>query len=154
MGKDMRNTILVACGLVAAVFVSIRPASASVSVAGGGWLGMSPKQSGGAIMVSSGAALPVVPIGIQGTVLVPITRQGGWAATAEIRGLSGGGFGGAYVGAGAGIGNLSISQQYGPVVTVFGGKGIAPFTSIEIRLYQGLQTGGTTAGFLGLRFSL
>lgn len=83
-----------------------------------------------------------------------MTKQGGYAATAEIRGLSGGGFGGAYIGAGAGIGNLSIGQRTVPVVTVFGGKGIAPKVSVELRLYQGLQTGGTTAGFVGFRFTL
>jgi hypothetical protein len=105
-------------------------------------------------MLSTSASLPVVPLGLQGTVLVPITKQGGYAATAEIRGLSGGGFGGAYVGVGAGIGNLSIGQRTVPVVTIFGGKGIAPNVSVEVRLYQGLQAGGTTAGFLGLRFTL
>jgi hypothetical protein len=39
------------------------------------------------------------------------------------------------------------------VVTVFGGKSIAPFTSIELRLIKQTQTNGATAGFLGLRFS-
>lgn len=154
MGASMRKSLSIACVLVAAVTLSTLPALATVSVAGGGWVGTSPAQSGGALMVSTSQALPVVPIGIQGTLLIPITKQGGWAATAEIRGLSGGGYGGAYVGAGAGVGDLAIGQRYGPVVTIFGGKGIAPHTSIELRLYQGLQGGGSTAGFLGLRFSL
>lgn len=91
---------------------------------------------------------------MQATLLVPITKQGGYAITGEIRGLTGGGFGGAYAGAGVGVGNLSINHQNGLVVTVFGGKSIAPHTSVELRLYQGLQGGGTTAGFLGLRVSL
>ena len=105
-------------------------------------------------MLSTSSSIPTVPIGLQATLLVPITSQGSYALTGEIRGLSGAGFGGAYVGAGAGIGNLSIGRTTGPVVTVFGGKGIAPRTSIELRLYQGLQVGGTTAGFFGVRFSL
>lgn len=148
----MRNTIFVVCTL--ALGALPLAARADVSVAGGGWVGTSPSQSGGAIMLSTASSIPVVPIGLQATLLVPVTRQGGYAVTGEIRGLSGAGFGGAYVGAGAGVGNLAIGRTTGPVVTIFGGKSIAPHTSIELRLYQGLQTGGTTAGFLGVRFSL
>jgi hypothetical protein len=151
----MRKAIVVVLiALFGALFAYPAVARADVSVAAGGWVGTSPSQSGGALMLSTASSVPVVPIGLQATLLVPITRQGGYAVTGEIRGLSGGGFGGAYVGVGAGIGNLSIGRTTGPVVTVFGGKSIAPHTSIELRLYQGLQAGGTTAGFLGLRFSL
>lgn len=149
----MRNTIVVST-LVIGVLALPVAARADVSVAGGAWVGTSPAQSGGAIMLSTASSIPVVPIGLQATLLVPVTRQGGYAVTGEIRGLSGAGFGGAYVGAGAGIGNLAIGRRNGPVVTIFGGKEIAPHTSVELRLYQGLQAGGTTAGFLGLRFSL
>lgn len=150
----MRSRILVACVLLGSVWASASPASAAVSAAAGGWVGTSPAQSGGAVMLTTSTSIPVVPLGIQGTILVPLTKQGGYAATAEIRGLSGGGFGGAYVGAGAGIGNLSVGQRTVPVVTIFGGKGIGPNVSIELRLYQGLQAGGTTAGFLGFRFTI
>ncbi len=150
----MRNTIFAAPILLAALALSTAPARADLSLAAGGWVGTSPAQSGGAVMLSTGASIPTVPVGLQATVLVPITGQGGYAITGEIRGLSGGGFGGAYVGVGAGIGDLAIGRDVGPVVTIFGGKGIAPHTSVELRLYQGLQTGGTTAGFLGIRFSL
>jgi hypothetical protein len=150
----MRNTIFVAAIFTAALALSAVPARADLSLAAGGWVGTSPSQSGGAVMLSTGASIPTVPIGLQATLLVPITSQGGYAITGEIRGLSGGGFGGAYVGVGAGVGNLAIGRQTGPVVTIFGGKGIAPHTSVELRLYQGLQGGGTTAGFLGLRFSI
>ncbi len=150
----MRKTIFVATALLVAMPLLGAPARADVSIAAGGWLGTSPSQTGGALMLSTASSIPTVPIGLQATVLAPITNRGGYAVTGEIRGLSGGGFGGAYVGAGAGIGNLAIDRTTGPVVTIFGGKGIAPHTSIELRLYQGLQSGGTTAGFLGLRFSL
>ncbi len=153
MWWGMRKTIAIVPMLLAALACTA-PAPADVSIAAGGWVGTSPGQSGGAIMLSTASSIPVVPVGLQATLLVPITGQGGYAVTGEIRGLSGGGFGGAYVGAGAGIGNLSIGRTTGPVVTIFGGKGIAPHASIELRLYQGLQTGGTTAGFLGFRFSL
>ncbi len=150
----MRKTIVVVPMLLVALACGTARALADVSVAAGGWVGTSPGQSGGAIMLSTAASIPVVPVGLQATLLVPVTSQGGYAITGEIRGLSGGGFGGAYVGVGAGIGNLAIGRTTGPVVTIFGGKGIAPHASVELRLYQGLQTGGTTAGFLGFRFSL
>ena len=135
-----------------AVAVPLR-ALADVSVAGGGYVSGTPSQTGGAVLLSSGASIPALPIELQGTVLIAVTQHGGYAVTAEVRGLSGGGFGGAYVGAGAGIGNLSTASVPGPVLTVFAGKPIAPLTTVELRLYQGTQTGGTTAGFLGLRFS-
>ena len=105
-------------------------------------------------MLSSAASVPALPIQLQGTVLLAATEHGGYAVTGELRGLSGGGFGGAYVGAGAGIGTLSADLRTGPVVTVFAGKPVGPLTTIELRLYKGTQAGGTTAGFLGLRFSL
>jgi len=149
----MRKTIGVAA-MCLLVLVACATARADVSVAAGGWGGMSPGQTGGALMLSTSSSIPTVPFGLQATLLVPLTSQGGYAVTGEIRGLSGAGFGGAYVGAGAGIGDLAIGRRVGPVVTIFGGKGIAAHTSIELRLYQGLQAGGTTAGFLGVRFSL
>jgi hypothetical protein len=85
--------------------------------------------------------------------LVPITGQGGYAGTLEVRGLSGGGFGGAYIGGGIGIGELSSDHQIGPVLTIFVGKPVAASTTVEIRAYKGTRVNGTTAGFLGLRFT-
>ncbi len=85
--------------------------------------------------------------------LTAISGGGGYALTGEIRGFTGGGFGGAYVGAGAGIANLSGDRTTGPVFTVFAGKSIAPFTSIELRVDRQTKDTGATAGFVGLRFS-
>jgi hypothetical protein len=147
----MRKTLL---ALLAMLAFSPAVARADVSVAAGGWLGTSPSQTGGAVMLSTSSSIPVVPVGLQATLLVPVDGQGGYAITGELRGLSGAGFGGAYVGIGAGIGDLSVGRRTGPVLTIFGGKAIAPHTSIELRLYQGLEDGGTTAGFAGVRFSL
>lgn len=145
----------VGIGILSVVLTFAMPARAraDVSVAGGAYVTGTPSQTGGAVLLSSGASIPALPIEVQGTVLLAATEHGGYAVTAEVRGLSGGGFGGAYVGAGAGFGNLSSGSGTGPVLTVFAGKPIAPLTTIELRLYQGTQTGGTTAGFLGLRFS-
>lgn len=128
-------------------------APASVSIAGGGFAQSAPSTGGAAAIVSTGASIPAVPLEIQGSLLVPLTSFGGYAATAEIRGFTGGGYGGAYVGAGAGIGTLSSDRSSGTVFTVFAGKSIAPLTSVEIRVYKQLQDTGATAGFIGVRFS-
>ncbi len=128
-------------------------ALAAASVAGGGLAQAGPSKSGAALIVSSGSSIPRVPIELQSSLLAPLSGQGGYAATAEIRGFTGGGYGGAYVGAGAGIGNLSTDRSAGTVLTAFGGKSVAPSTSIEIRLYKQTRDSGATAGFLGLRFS-
>jgi hypothetical protein len=128
-------------------------ARASVSVAGGGFIQSTPSTAGGAVIVSSGASIPEVPLELQGSLLIPIGAHGGYAATAEIRGFTGGGYGGAYVGAGAGIGNLSTNRNSATIFTIFAGKSIAPLTSIELRLYRQTDTGGATAGFVGVRFS-
>jgi hypothetical protein len=128
-------------------------APASVSIAGGVFVQSDPSTAGAAAIVSSGASVPTVPLEVQGSLLVPLTHAGGYAATAEIRGFTGGGYGGAYVGAGAGIGTLSSDRSSGTVFTVFAGKSIATLTSVEIRLYKQLQDTGATAGFIGVRFS-
>jgi hypothetical protein len=141
-------------GLITAVVAACAPSAASVSVAGGGFLQDKPSQTGAAVIVSSGASIPAFPLEIQGSLLIPITSNGGYAATAEIRGFTGGGFGGAYVGGGAGVGDLSSDRSVGPVLTIFGGKSIAPRTSVEIRLYKSTGDLGATAGFVGVRFSL
>jgi hypothetical protein len=129
------------------------PASASVSIAGGGFVQSAPSTSGAAAIISSGASIPAVPLELQGSLLVPLTGVGGYAATAEIRGFTGGGYGGAYVGVGGGIGTLSSDRSSATVFTVFAGKSIAPLTSFEIRFYKQTQSAGATAGFIGVRFS-
>ncbi|HLI97341.1 MAG TPA: hypothetical protein VKT72_14830 [Candidatus Baltobacteraceae bacterium] len=144
--------ILGALSLAAAAALPVA-ASASMSVAGGAFFRDVPADSGMAAIVSSGAAVPVVPLQLQGSLFVPVTGKGGYAATAEIRGLTGGGFGGAYIGAGVGLGTLSTDNSVGSVFTVFAGKSIAPFTSVELRLYKEPKDGGATAGFVGVRFS-
>ena len=144
---------LILCALIALGALPLS-AQAAVSIAGGGYVQGSPSESGLAGILSSGASVPAVPLEVQGSLLVPFTGHGGYAATAEIRGFTGGGFGGAYVGAGAGIGNLSSDRSAGAVFTVFAGKSIAPLTSIEFRFYKQTQSSGSTAGFVGVRFSL
>lgn len=130
------------------------PAPASVSVAAGGFTQDRPSKSGGAIILSSGSAIPAVPVEIEGSLLIPAVSGAGYAATAEIRGFTGGGFGGAYVGAGAGVGNLTSDRTTGAIFTAFAGKAVAPFTSIELRIYRSTAEKGATSGFLGVRFSI
>ena len=134
--------------------LSAAPATAAVSVAGGGYVQNAPSTGGGAIILSSGDTVPVLPLEVQGSLLVPVTGNGGYAATLELRGFTGGGYGGAYVGAGAGVGTLAPGRASGTVLTVFAGKAIAPHTSIELRLYRQTGSGGATAGFAGVRLSL
>lgn len=140
--------------LIAMTLGMCSPAMASVSVAAGGFAQDRPAKSGAALILSSGASIPAVPLEVQGSLLFPAISGGGYAATAEIRGFTGGGFGGGYVGAGAGVGNLTSDRTTGPVFTVFAGKSVAPFTSIELRIYRSTADKGATAGFLGVRFSI
>ncbi len=124
-----------------------------MSIAGGGLVSGSPSSLGAAAILSSGASIPAVPVEIQASLLVPLAKNGGYALTGEVRGFTGGGFGGAYVGGGLGVGRLG-STSTGPVLALFAGKSIAPLTSVEIRFYKQTQDGGATAGFLGIRFSI
>ncbi|HET9393460.1 MAG TPA: hypothetical protein VFO29_08110 [Candidatus Rubrimentiphilum sp.] len=148
----MRPTLLIVATLAALVALPAT-ASASISIAAGGFTRNAPTSSGGAVIVSTGASIPAVPLEVQASLLTPIGAGGGYAATGEIRGFTGGGFGGAYIGAGAGVSNLSSDHSTGPVLTIFAGKSFAPFTSLEIRLYRQTKDAGATAGFLGVRFS-
>ena len=126
---------------------------ASSSIAAGGLTSNAPSSTGAALILSTGASIPAVPLEVQASLMTALISGGGYTLTGEIRGFTGGGFGGAYVGAGGGIGNLSSTHATGPVFTVFAGKSVAPFTSIELRLYRQTNTNGATAGFAGLRFS-
>ena len=148
----MRPRLLLAATLVALAALP-GPTWASSSVAAGGLTTNAPTSTGGAIILSSGASIPAVPLEVQASLMTALVSGGGYTLTGEIRGFTGGGFGGAYVGAGGGIGNLSSNHATGPVFTVFAGKSVAPFTSIELRLYRQTSDNGATAGFAGLRFS-
>ncbi len=148
----MRPTLLIVATL-AALAALPAAASASSSVAAGGYTQSVPSSGGGAVILSSGASIPAVPLEVQASLLAAISGGGGYALTGEIRGFTGGGYGGAYIGAGAGIANLSSDHSTGPVFTIFAGKSIAPFTSIELRLYRQTKDTGATAGFVGVRFS-
>lgn len=149
----MKSRHLKIIALCAALVSLPLRAPASISIAGGAYTQDKPSATGPALILSSGASIPQVPLELQGSYLAPLVSGGGYALTAEIRGFTGGGYGGAYVGAGAGFGNLSSDRSSGTVVTVFAGKSIAPLTSIELRLYKQMHDTGATAAFVGLRFS-
>ena len=151
----MRTPWILACAAIAAFASAIpAPASAQVSIAAGGVLTSAPSGSGGGVMLSSSTAVPSLPLQVQGTVFAPLTTGGGYAATGEIRGLSGGGFGGAYIGGGLGFGRLPGAGTTGGVFTAFVGKPIAPSTTVEVRFYDGTSVGSKGLLFVGLRFSL
>ena len=149
----MHVTRLLLIGTLLAAAALPARAPAAVSIAGGAFFQDKPSTSGLGAILSTGTSVPALPLAVQGSLLVHITGSGGYAATLEVRGLTGGGYGGAYVGAGAGVGNLSSNRSTGTVFSVFAGKSIAPLTSIELRLYKQTQDTGATAGFVGLRFS-
>lgn len=153
MAFDNIKGRLVAAAAAAALAGTPLHALASVSIAAGGFLENNPSGGGMAAVVSTGASIPAVPLELQGSVFFPLIGQSGYAATAEIRGFTGGGYGGAYVGAGIGLGTLSTDGSTGTVFSIFAGKSIAPLTSVELRLYRQTQSTGATAGFVGLRFS-
>lgn len=151
----MRTPKLLAVLALTAAAAFPLQALAGISVAGGGYVRDTPSNGSGlAAILSTGASVPAVPLELQGSLFIPVTGNGsGYAATAEIRGFTGGGYGGAYIGAGLGLGSLSNDGSSGTVFTVFAGKSIAPLTSIEFRLYRQTQGAGATAGFAGIRFS-
>jgi hypothetical protein len=153
--RPMRRLIRLLPATIALAALAAMPVRtpAAVSVAGGGYAANNPTQSGLAAIVSSSASVPNVPLQVQGSLFLPLGGRGGYAATAEIRGLTGGGYGGAYVGAGIGVGDMARDRSSGTVFTIFAGKSIAPLTSIELRLYKQTQDTGATAGFVGFRFS-
>jgi hypothetical protein len=151
---DRSGAALGAAAFALALCAAPLHADAAISFAAGGYSRSDPSQAGGAVILSTGTSVPSVPLEVQGSLFVPFTGKTGYAATAEIRGLTGGGYGGAYVGAGAGVGTLSSDGSSGAVLTVFAGKSIAPFTSIELRFYKQTESPGAAAGFVGLRFSL
>ncbi|HEV3153507.1 MAG TPA: hypothetical protein VGZ02_06875 [Candidatus Baltobacteraceae bacterium] len=148
---------LIRAGILGALVVAAAlPQTARAGSVAAGWLSTSRQQSssGLGILLSSGTSVPALPLVIQGSVLGALTKGGGYAATLEVRGLTGGGYGGGYVGAGAGIADLAGNQGAGTVLTLFAGKAIAPLTSIELRIYkQTADEAPVTAGFVGLRFS-
>jgi len=140
-------------GMLAGLAALPVSATAAVSIAGGGWIQGDPSRTGAAASLSSGASISAVPLEVQGSLLFPLASNGGYAAIAEIRGFTGGGYVGAYVGAVAGLGAHSRDRSSGAVITIFAGKSIAPRTSIEFRFYKQTEASGSTAGFAGIRFT-
>jgi hypothetical protein len=147
----LSKTSFIASLVLAAVCTVAAPAAASVS-AGGGFFaagGNGTSSTGGGIVLSTGAAVPVIPVSLDLTGFVPISSHGGYAVTAEGR-FS---IGGAAIGAGYGISQFA-GDHSGGTATVFLDSKIAPITSLELRGYIPTFSKGATAGFLGLRFSL
>src|SRR5436309_2831246 len=98
----MRSTLLIAATLAVAAALPAH-ADASSSIAAGGYTQNRPSSSGGAIILSSGASIPAIPLELQASLMTAISGGGGYAVTGELRGFTGGGYGGAYIGAGAGV---------------------------------------------------
>src|SRR6185503_14740943 len=72
--------VLTACALALAVAA---PASAEVTVGGGVYTSHSPSATGGAVLFSTGASIPKVPVDIQATAFFSLVKGGGYALTGE-----------------------------------------------------------------------
>jgi len=150
--KIQARQLFTSLALVQALgFASLGVARADISGGAGIWsqTGGSKNSTGTALMISTGKAVPATPAQVQFTGLIPLTNNGGYAATAELRA----GALGTYAGAGAGVGQLGGNNTSG-VLTAFVGTHIAPLTSLELRGYKETRSSGASALFAGARFSL
>jgi hypothetical protein len=105
--------------------------------------------TGGAVLLSTSNALPVLPASIGLTGFAPLAKGGGYAVTLD------GSFaiGKDAIGVGYGLGQFGAAHS-GGTATVFFDHRVAPFTAIELRGYRTNGANGATAAFAGLKFSL
>lgn len=124
---------------------------AAISIGGGAFTagGNGQSATGGAVILSTSSAVPVVPVSIGLTGFVPIASGGGYAVTADGRFA----FGGDALGVGAGFAQFGGAHS-GGTVTAFYDHKLAPLTSLELRGYFPTGSREATAGFLGLKVTL
>ena len=139
--------------LAAALFTGVTAAAARADISAGGGVytssGNGASSGGPAIFLSTGKAVPVLPASVDLTGFAPLGRNGGYAVTLEGRFAAAGNA----IGAGYGIGQFGGARA-GGTFTLFLDHAIAPLTSIELRGYQTTGSSSSTAGFLGVRFTL
>jgi hypothetical protein len=146
-----KRMFAIALVLAGAVGFSAAPARAGIS-AGGGFLtagGNGTSENGGALFLSTGSGVPIVPVELDLTGFAPLISHGGYAVTVEGRF----GFKGNALGVGYGISQFGQAHSGGTATAFFDTK-IAPLTSLELRGFFPTGTRMSTAGFVGLRFSL
>ena len=148
--KITRLPSIIAAGC-AATLLATAPALADISGGGGGFVGNGNglSTSGAAVFLSTDKAVPVLPASVGLTGFAPLAHGGGYAVTVDGR------FSvlGNALGVGYGIGQFGGAHA-GGTFTAFFDHGIAPLTSLELRGYQTTGTNSSTAGFLGVRFSI
>jgi hypothetical protein len=105
--------------------------------------------TGTGIIISTGKAVPILPVSLGVTGFVPFAQGGGYALTLDGR-FS---FGSDALGAGYGFGQFGAGHA-GGTATAFFDHRIASLTSIEFRAYRTTGSQGSTAGLLALKFSL
>jgi hypothetical protein len=127
------------------------PAFAQGSIGGGIFTqsGNGSSSTGAGIILSTGAALPILPVSLGVTAFGAISHGSGYAITADGK-L---GFGGTSVGVGYGLGQFGAGHA-GGTATIFLDERVAPFTAIELRGYRTTTAHGSTAAFAGLKFTL
>jgi hypothetical protein len=148
-----KRAVIALSTFLAVLASACAPAFAGVS-AGGGFFtesGNGSSSSGAGLFLSTGAGVPVLPAEVDLTGFVPLATRGGYAVTLEGRFTLPGT--GTALGAGYGIGQFGAGHSSG-TFTAFLDSRIAPLTSIELRGYFPSAAQASTAGFLGLRFSL
>lgn len=126
-------------------------ASAQVAVGGGVTTqsGNGSSSTGAGIIVSTGQAVPILPVSIGVTGFVPLVTGGGYALTLDGRFSAGGNA----FGVGYGVGQFGAGHS-GGTGTIFLDHKIAPLTSIELRGYKTMGSQGSTAALLAIKFSL
>jgi hypothetical protein len=127
------------------------PALAQGSIGGGIFTesGNGQSSTGGGLLLSTSAAVPVLPVSVGLTGFGALSKGGGYAVTLDGAFL----VGKDAVGVGYGIGQFGAGHS-GGTGTIFFDHKIAPLTSIELRAYRTMGAQGSTAGYAGVKFSL
>jgi hypothetical protein len=138
-----------AAGALAACLTA--PAIAQGSVGGGIFTesGNGQSSTGGGILLSSSAAVPVLPVSVGLSGFGVLAKGGGYAVTLDGAFL----VGKDAIGVGYGIGQFGAAHS-GGTGTIFFDHKIAPLAAVELRGYRTTGAEGGTAGYLGVKFSL
>jgi hypothetical protein len=148
MFKRLFTSSLAVAAIAAALTA---PALAQGSVGGGVFTqsGNGQSSTGGGIILSTTAAVPVLPVSVGLTGFGALSKGGGYAVTLDGAFL----VGKDAIGVGYGVGQFGAGHS-GGTGTIFFDHKVAPLTSIELRAYRTTGGQGATAGYAGVKFSL
>jgi hypothetical protein len=135
--------------LMAAALTATASAQGSIGAGIYTQSGNGESSTGGGFIVSTATAVPILPVSVGLTAFGVASRGGGYAVTLDGRFA----VGSDAIGVGYGLGQFGAGHSGGTATLFFDHK-VAPLTSIELRGYKTTGAEGSTAGFLGLKFSL